>query len=101
MQRQNTTLGVIKPHAVKEGLAGLMLDLIHENFAVSAMQMFTLSTTEAGEFLEVYKGVVPPGELSSMVDEMTAGPCIAVEVRAFVANYHIDLLAPCKTIMHC
>jgi nucleoside-diphosphate kinase len=57
-----------------------MLDLVQENMAMTAVQMFTLSPTEAGEFLEVYKGVVPPGEFSSMVDEMTAGPCIAVEV---------------------
>jgi nucleoside-diphosphate kinase len=30
----------------------------------------------------VYKGVVAPGELAAMVDELTAGPCIALEVAA-------------------
>lgn len=32
-------------------------------------------------YVQVYKGVVPPGEFSGMVDELIAGPCIAVEVR--------------------
>lgn len=31
--------------------------------------------------MQVYKGVVPPGEFSGMVDELVSGPCIAVEVR--------------------
>lgn len=31
------------------------------------------------EFLEVYKGVVP--EYNQMVEELTNGPCIALEVR--------------------
>jgi hypothetical protein len=30
---------------------------------------------------QVYRGVVPPGEFGAMVDELVAGPCIAVEVR--------------------
>lgn len=33
--------------------------------------------------LQVYKGVVPPGEFSSMVDELVSGPCIAVEVSGY------------------
>jgi hypothetical protein len=32
--------------------------------------------------LQVYKGVVAPGEFNAMVDELTSGPCIAIEVAA-------------------
>ena len=40
---------------------------------VTALQMFSLDTVNATEFLEVYKGVVPPGEFSGMLDELTSG----------------------------
>ncbi len=30
--------------------------------------------------LQVYKGVVPAGEFSALVDEMSSGPCLAAEV---------------------
>lgn len=43
---------------------------------------FALSKAEAAEFLEVYKGVMPPGEYSAAVDELSAGPCLAVELAA-------------------
>lgn len=77
---QGTTLGLIKPHAVKDGLAGMMLDCIQEVFEVTGLQLFSLDKPTAAEFLEVYKGVVAPGEFSGMVEELVAGPCMAVEV---------------------
>ena len=39
-----------------------------------------LLQANAEEFYEVYKGVVH--EYSGMVGELTAGPCIAMEIRA-------------------
>lgn len=42
-------------------------------------QSFTLDNASAGEFLEVYKGVVP--EYPAMVAALTAGTTIALEVR--------------------
>jgi nucleoside-diphosphate kinase len=41
--------------------------------------MFTLDKPTAEEFLEVYKGVVP--EFVGIVEHMTTGPCIVMEVR--------------------
>lgn len=76
-----TTLGLVLPHAVKDGVAGLLLEEIQAGFDVTGLQLFNLPKQAAAEFLEVYKGVVPPGEFSAMVDELSAsGPCIAVEV---------------------
>jgi nucleoside-diphosphate kinase len=108
---QGTTLGVILPHAVKEGVAGLMLSEVQAEFDMTGLQQFWLDKLAAAEFLEVranytrrelgtqlgadgwratwcaavtqvYKGAVPPGEFVAMVDELVAGPCIAVEVAA-------------------
>lgn len=50
---QNTTLGVIKPHAVKDGLAGMIVDCIQEVFDVTGLQMFHLDKPAVAEFLEV------------------------------------------------
>lgn len=77
---RGTTLAVIKPHVVKDGSAGLIIDLIQENFALTALQNFTLDKIAAAEFYEVYKGVLAPGEFNGMVDELAAGGCIALEV---------------------
>lgn len=43
------------------------------------MQMFSLDKPTAEEFFEVYRGVLP--EYVGMVDHMTSGPCIVLEVR--------------------
>ncbi len=77
---RGTTLGVIKPHAVLDGVAGLALDIVSEHFDVTALRLCTLDRAAAAEFYEVYKGVLAIGEYTSMVDELTSGPCIAFEV---------------------
>ncbi|XP_028407372.1 nucleoside diphosphate kinase 7-like [Dendronephthya gigantea] len=75
----DSTLCIIKPHAVKEGVAGKILVAMQENgFYLNALQMFHMEVANAEEFFEVYKGVVL--EYSKMVDELCSGPCIAVEV---------------------
>jgi nucleoside-diphosphate kinase len=74
------TLCIIKPHAVLKGDAGKIIDtILEEGFEISAMEMFTLDKPTAEEFFEVYKGVVP--EFVPIIDHMTTGPCIALEVR--------------------
>ena len=41
--------------------------------------MFHMEQANAEEFFEVYKGVVQ--EYQSMVNQLTCGPCIAMEIR--------------------
>jgi nucleoside-diphosphate kinase len=53
--------------------------ILQEGFEISSMQMFSLDKPTAEEFFEVYKGVLP--EFVGMVDHMTSGPCIVMEVR--------------------
>jgi nucleoside-diphosphate kinase len=43
------------------------------------MQMFSLDKPTAEEFFEIYKGVLP--EFVGMIEQMTLGPCIVLEVR--------------------
>lgn len=78
---------IIKPHIITEGYTGQIIDsVLSSGFEVSALEMFWLDrpSTEVNlllmkEFLEVYKNVVP--EYSSLVEEMTNGPCVALEIR--------------------
>ena len=53
--------------------------ILQEGFEISSMEMFTLDKPTAEEFFEVYKGVLP--EFVAMIEHMTAGPCIVLEVR--------------------
>lgn len=76
----NCSCGVIKPHIVNEKKIGKVVDqIIAGGFEISALEMFNLDKPTAEEFMIVYKGVLP--EYSSLVDHLTLGPCIALEVR--------------------
>ena len=76
----NCALAIIKPHAVKDGIAGQIINsILEEGFEISAMEMFYLDKPTAEEFFEVYKGVLP--EFVPLVEHMTTGPCIVMEVR--------------------
>lgn len=56
----NCTLCIIKPHAIREGKLGSVLEAIHEGgFEVTALNMTIVENINAAEFYEVYKGIVP------------------------------------------
>lgn len=61
----SSTLGIIKPHAVQEGNAGLIINRIQEAFNIESMQMFTLDRVNSAEFYEVYRDVLSPGLLQT------------------------------------
>lgn len=50
---RNTTLGIVKPHLVMDGMAGLVVDVVQDHFEVTAMQMFQLDKISSAEFYEV------------------------------------------------
>lgn len=81
-QVKNSTLCVIKPHAIEEGKLGPIVTAImnHPKFKITAMQMFYISTPNADEFLEVYKGVV--SDFHAMLLSYLDGPLIALEISA-------------------
>ncbi|CAH8673675.1 unnamed protein product [Schistosoma rodhaini] len=76
---KNTTLCVIRPYAVSDGLTGKIWSAINEKgFCVTAARLYRLSKAGAADFLEVYKGVVQ--EYPEMLDQLSSGPCIALEI---------------------
>ena len=76
----NCSCVVIKPHAISEGNAGKIIDiLLTEGFEISSMEMLYIDKVQAEEFFEIYKGVLP--EYNQMIDSVVCGPIIAIEVR--------------------
>lgn len=76
----NCTTCIIKPHAIREGVHGKLIDMILDaGFEVSAIEMFNMDKPSAEEFFEVYKGVLP--EFVPLVDHMTTGPSLVLEIR--------------------
>jgi nucleoside-diphosphate kinase len=76
---------VIKPHAVKDGLAGSIIDAItRANYNVTAFELFHLDRSHAEEFYEIYKGVLP--EYSDMTEELALGPCYVLEISGGKCN---------------
>ena len=76
----NCTLCLIKPHIIREGKAGQVIDQILEaGFEISAMEMFNLNRAVIEEFYCVYKNVIP--EYLPIIENFSSGPLIALEVR--------------------
>jgi len=77
----NCTLGVVKPHALAQGLVGKIVDdILARGFEISALQQFREDRANMEEFLEVYKEVVP--EYNDMVSQLLEGPMMVMEIRA-------------------
>lgn len=78
--KDNCTLCIIKPHLLKEGRAGQVIDtILAAGFEISAMELFNLTRPVAEEFYDVYKGVLP--EYLPIIENLCGGPCLALEVR--------------------
>ncbi|KAH6562007.1 hypothetical protein BASA50_004733 [Batrachochytrium salamandrivorans] len=76
---RNCSLAIIKPHAIVQGQSGVLISMIQAaGFSITDMELYHLDRSNAEDFLEVYKGVVP--EYHLMVDQLTAGPLIAIEI---------------------
>lgn len=78
----NSTCCVIKPHIIKDGKMTDIICMIEEElgFKITAMRMCYLSIDEAEDFYEVYKTVLE--HYRGMVDELSSGPCLAMEISA-------------------
>lgn len=78
-----TTLAIIKPHMLADRQAGIILsEITQAGLNVQQLELFSVDRAAAGEFYEVYRGVVAPSEFSNMVDEITSGPCIVAEIAS-------------------
>lgn len=76
----NCTLCLIKPHIIREGKLGEVIDsILSAGFEISAMEMFNLSRAVIEEFYDVYKGVIP--EYLPVIEHISNGPSVLLEVR--------------------
>lgn len=75
---KRSSLCLIKPHAVKAGNAGAIVQMLADNLAVTAVEMVQVNKEDALEFLTCYRGVLP--EFGKQVEALYEGPAIAVEV---------------------
>ena len=83
----NRTFTMIKPDAMKNGHAGVILDrFIKEGYRIVALKVTKLSPEKAGEFYAVHKERPFYGEL---VEFMSSGPITAaiLEKEKSVANF--------------
>jgi nucleoside-diphosphate kinase len=76
----NCSLCIIKPHILKNGQAGQVIDMILQaGFEISAAEVFNLSRAVIEEFYDVYKGILP--EYLPIIEHFSNGPCLALEIR--------------------
>lgn len=83
----NRTFTMIKPDAMKNGHAGVILDrFIKEGYKIVALKITKLSAEKAGEFYAIHKERSFYGELVSF---MSSGPVTAaiLEKENAVANF--------------
>jgi hypothetical protein len=76
----NTTLCIIKPHVIMSKQIASILAEISAVFEIKGAELFNVDKRCAAEFFEVYRGVVAASEYSGMVDELTSGPCLVLEI---------------------
>lgn len=81
----DSTLGIVKPHAISSGQTGRILrEISSAGLEITAVQLHNIEKANSQEFYEIYKGVV--AEYNQMVEELSSGPCIALEVSGTNAH---------------
>lgn len=75
----NSTLAIIKPHCIKDGLLGRILnEILTHGFKIEAMRMLMMARGNCEEFYEVYRGILP--EFIQMVAQLASGVCMCLEI---------------------
>jgi len=76
---KDCTLALIKPHVLKQGLIGeIITAIIKGGYEINDIQLFNLETSNATEFLEVYRGLMPT--FSDHINELISGASVALEI---------------------
>ncbi|XP_054746977.1 nucleoside diphosphate kinase 7 isoform X1 [Anastrepha obliqua] len=79
LRLKNSTLGIIKPHCIKEGNLGRIISEITNNgFKISGLRMNLMERVNCEEFFEVYRGILP--EYIPMVAQLASGVSMALEI---------------------
>ena len=84
-----TTCCVIKPHILKNGRTGEVIqEILDCGFKINAAQIFHLDRDRAAEFYEAYEKLK---EYNFMLNEMISGPCLALEIDASVDDFRASV----------
>ncbi|XP_034487633.1 nucleoside diphosphate kinase 7 [Drosophila innubila] len=76
---KNSTLAIIKPHCIKDGYLGQILnEILTSGFKIEAMRMLLMARVNCEEFYEVYRGILP--EFIPMVAQLASGVCMCLEI---------------------
>lgn len=60
LRLKNSTLGIIKPHCIKDGNLGRIISEITDNgFKITGLRMNLMERVNCEEFFEVYRGILP------------------------------------------
>jgi len=75
-----TTLCLVKPHAVEGGKGGCVVSAILEaGFQIGALEQFFLNNQTATEFFDVYRDVIP--DYMETLNHLTEGPVLALMIE--------------------
>ena len=89
-----TSLCAIKPHAVKDGIAGQIIQMITKaGFVITGAVMASLDINASNEFYECYRGVID--NYIDVTTEFASGPVIAIEVMKPHGNSVLELRELC------
>ncbi|QZT37756.1 nucleoside-diphosphate kinase [Halosquirtibacter xylanolyticus] len=79
MQKENITLTMIKPGAVKKNHIGPILGIINENgFIIKAMKLTQLTVEQAKKFYAVHQG---KPFFNDLITFMSSGPIVAAVLQ--------------------
>ena len=85
-----STCCVIKPHIVEEKRLGTILTKIAEHFTIDYLKIFYLNETDAGEFCEVYKGVV--SDFQAFLYSFLNGRCVVLKISGLETDGRDDIV---------
>lgn len=78
-QPYDTTMCVIRPHAIKEGNASKIIKMITDaGFVITGIHQTNLDVNTANEVFEIYRGVVD--FYKEMIEQISSGPCLALQL---------------------
>ncbi|XP_037949778.1 nucleoside diphosphate kinase 7 [Teleopsis dalmanni] len=96
---ENSTLAIIKPHILKTGQHGEILQEILDNgFNITGFRIMLLERLYCEEFYEVYRGV--SSEYIQMVHQLSSGNCMVLELVSAnpEKNCHQDFRSLCGPV---
>lgn len=83
---KTSTCCIIKPHAVKAKATGTIIDeIIAAGYGITSLGLYRMDRSAVAEFLDIYHGAID--EFNQVVEEMSSGPVVAIEVEADVMEF--------------